>query len=357
MNTYLPHFSCGVDAYESIGPVAGLYGKKCALIYGEKAWAACNEELLPALEKAGMTIVESVCYGHEASFENVEKIVSNPNIQNADMLFAIGGGKCIDTVKCTAEQLAKPLFTVPTISSTCAAVTKISVMYEESGVFKEVVNLSKPPVHAFIHTGIIAKSPDIYLWAGVGDTLAKYIECTFSARGDVLTFEQEFGVNTSRMCFYPIIETGAKALEAKKTGEVSFELEKLILNIIISTGTVSITVGENYNSALAHAMNYGFSCRPHIEKNHLHGEVVSYGALLQLLMDNQKEDFELAYKFHKEIKLPTKLADLEIAADDPMEDILAITVVNKELEHVPYKVTAEMIKKAIADLEEYNRLH
>ena len=173
----------------------------------------------------------------------------------------------------------------------------------------------------------------------------------------MLTFEQEFGVNTSRMCFYPIIETGAKALEAKKTGEVSFELEKLILNIIVSTGTVSITVGENYNSALAHAMNYGFSCRPHIEKNHYHGEVVSYGALLQLLMDNQKEDFELAYKFYKEIKLPTKLADLEIDADDPMEDILAITVVNKELEHVPYQVTAEMIKKAVADLEEYNKLH
>lgn len=357
MNTFLPHFSCGVDAYDSIGPVAGVYGKTCALIYGEKAWNASKDELLPAVEKAGLEVVESLCYGHEASFENVEKLLNNPNVVNADMLFAIGGGKCIDTVKCAADKLNKPLFTFPTIASTCAAVTKLSVMYEESGVFKEVVNFKKPPVHSFIHTGIIAKSPDIYLWAGVGDTLAKYIECTFSARGDVLTFEQEFGVNTSRMCFYPIIETGAKALEAKKTGEVSAELEKLILNIIVSTGTVSITVGEDYNSALAHAMNYGFSCRPHIEKNHYHGEVVSYGALLQLLMDNQKEDFELAYKFYKEIKLPTKLADLEIDADDPMEDILAITVVNKELEHVPYKVTAEMIKKAVAELEEYNKTH
>lgn len=357
MNTYLPHFSCGVDAYESIGSVAGVYGTTCALIYGEKAWNASREELLPAIEKSGLKIVEKVCYGHEASFENVEKLLNNPNVVNADMLFAIGGGKCIDTVKCAADKLNKPLFTFPTIASTCAAVTKLSVMYEESGVFKEVVNFKKPPVHSFIHTGIIAKSPDIYLWAGVGDTLAKYIECTFSARGDVLTFEQEFGVNTSRMCFYPIIETGAKALEAKKTGEVSAELEKLILNIIVSTGTVSITVGEDYNSALAHAMNYGFSCRPHIEKNHYHGEVVSYGALLQLLMDNQKDDFELAYKFYKEIKLPTKLADLEIDADDPMEDILAITVVNKELEHVPYKVTAEMIKKAVGELEDYNKSH
>ena len=43
--------------------------------------------------------------------------------------------------------------------------------------------------------------------------------------------------------------------------------------------------------------------------------------------------------------------------DDPMEDILAITVVNKELEHVPYKVTAEMIKKAVGELEDYNKSH
>ena len=327
------------------------------MIYGEKAWNASREQLLPAIEKAGLEIAESVCYGHEASFENVDKLLNNPKVVSADMLFAIGGGKCIDTVKCTADKLNKPLFTVPTIASTCAAVTKISVMYEESGVFKEVVNFKKPPLHAFIHTGIIAASPDIYLWAGIGDTLAKYIECTFSARGDVLTFEQEFGGNTSRMCFYPILETGVKALEAKKTGEASPELEKLILNIIVSTGTVSITVGEDYNSALAHAMNYGFSCRPHIEKNHYHGEVVSYGALLQLLMDNQKEDFELAYKFYKEIKLPTKLADLEIDADDPMDDILAITVVNKELEHVPYRVTEDLIRKAVKDLEEYNKTH
>ena len=58
MNTYLPHFSCGIDAYESIAPVAGVYGKNCALIYGEKAWAACKEELLPALEKAGVYMAD-----------------------------------------------------------------------------------------------------------------------------------------------------------------------------------------------------------------------------------------------------------------------------------------------------------
>lgn len=355
MNTYLPHFSCGVNAYDQIGAVCSLYGNTCALIYGDKALAASKDVLLPAIEKAGLNIVASLNYGGEASFTNVEKLKENENVLNADMLFAVGGGKCIDTVKNLANQINKPFFTFPTIASTCAAVTKLSVMYKNDGVFDIVVNYPKGPEHSFINTKIIAESPDVYLWAGIGDTMAKYIEATFSARGDKLTFEQEFGVNTSRMCFYPIVECGEKALELKKTKQVNEDLENVILNIIISTGTVSICVGEDYNSALAHALNYGFSCRPHIEKKHYHGEVVSYGALVQLMMDKQYDDLDKAYKFYKAIGLPTKLADLEFEADDPLTDVLEIAEVNKELEHTPYKVTKELMRQAIDALEEYNR--
>lgn len=354
MKTCLPHFSCGVDCYKDIKKVCSPYGSTCVLVYGEKAFAACKDILLDSIDKSGIKILGKVCYGKEASFENVDKLLDNPAVINADMLFAIGGGKCIDTVKCVANKLDKPLFTIPTLASTCAAVTKLSVMYEDTGVFKEVVNFEANPIHSFINTQVIAESPDIYLWAGIGDTLAKYIECTFSARNDQLTFEQEFGVNTSRLCFYPIIENGKRALEIKKEKKVSEELEKIILNIIVSTGTVSICVGKDYNSALAHAMNYGFSCRKHIEKNHYHGEVVSYGALVQLIMDHQEEDFKKAYSFYKEIGLPTCLKDLEIDIDDPMDDVLAITVVNQELEHVPYPVTKEKIVEAIHKLEDYN---
>ena len=354
MKTILPHVSYGIDAYDNLAEVTAVYGNNCALIYGEKAFSACENALIAGIKKANLTIVAKHWYGHEATFQNVDKIVNDPSIQKADMLFAIGGGKCIDTVKCAGVAMHKPVFTFPTIASTCAAVTKLSVMYNDDSSFKEIVNFDEGPKHSFINTKIIAESPDIYLWAGIGDTLAKYIECTFSARNDVLTFEQEFGVNTSRLCFYPMIKNGANALNIKKTKKVSDELTNTILNIIVSTGTVSICVGKDYNSALAHALNYGFSCRKHIEKNHYHGEVVAYGALVQLMMDGQTEDLELAYQFYKDINLPTKLADLEFDPNDSLDDVLAITVVNNELEHVPYPVTKELIINAIHKLEAYN---
>lgn len=354
MNTFLPRFSVGVDAYKEIGKICKPYGKTCVLIYGKKAFEASKAKLLPEIENAGIKVVNDFWYGGEASFENADNLAKLEEVKSADMLFAIGGGKCIDTVKALGDTLDKPVFTFPTIASTCAAVTKLSVMYHNNGVFDIVKNFERGPIHTFIDTEIIAKSPDIYLWAGIGDTLAKYIECTFSARGDVLTYEQEFGVNTSRMCFYPICESGVKALEIKKENKVCPELENTILNIIISTGTVSICVGEDYNSALAHALNYGFSLRSHIEKNHYHGEVVSYGSLVQLVMDEKWDDFKIAYEFYKKIGLPTKLKDLEFEKDDPLDDVLDVTVVNKELEHTPYQVTKEMIRNAINRLEEIN---
>ncbi|MEA5018488.1 MAG: iron-containing alcohol dehydrogenase family protein [Erysipelotrichaceae bacterium] len=354
MKTILPHVTYGIDAYESIAKEVKLYGKKCALVYGEKAFNAARERLLPALEQSDIDIVTSFCYGHEATYSNVEKIVNDQKVKEADIIFAIGGGKCIDTVKYASVLMNKPLFTFPTIASTCAAVTKLSVIYNDDSSFKEVVNFDTCPRHTFIDTDIIAKSPDVYLWAGIGDTLAKYIECTFSARGDVLSFEQQLGVNTSNLCFYPLIKEGATALKHKKQQVVSDELTKTILNIIVSTGIVSICVGKDYNSALAHALNYGFSCRKHIEKDHYHGEVVSYGALVQLMMDKQYDDLALAYRFYKEIALPTKLADIGFMADDDLEDVLNITVINDELKHVPYPVTKELIKQAMRELEQCN---
>ncbi|MGN1406056.1 MAG: iron-containing alcohol dehydrogenase family protein [Erysipelotrichaceae bacterium] len=349
MYNYLPQYTYGVDAYKGIDSVVSAYGNNVALIYGEKAFKAAKDKLLPNL--SNLNVVYETVYGKEASKENAERII-NELPENTEILFGIGGGKCLDTVKYIAEKTGLPVFSFPTIASTCAAVTKISILYTNDHVFDEIVQLHKGPDHCFIDTEIIAESPDIYLWAGIGDTLAKYVECTFSARGDILNYEQEFGVNTSRLCFYPMLKDGYNALQNKKKQEVNAELEKTILNIIISTGTVSICVGEDYNSAVAHALNYGLSCRSVIESKHLHGEVVSYGVLVQLLLDNQKEEFNKAYEFYKQMNFPRKLKDLDIDLSEGIDDILDITVINKELEHVPYKVTKEMLLKAITELEE-----
>ena len=56
-------------------------------------------------------------------------------VRNADMLFAIGGGKATDTVKTLADMTGKPVFTFPTIASNCSSCTSVSIMYKNNGIF------------------------------------------------------------------------------------------------------------------------------------------------------------------------------------------------------------------------------
>ena len=69
--------------------------------------------------------------------------------------------------------------------------------------------------------------------------------------------------------------------------------------------------------------------------------------------DKDYENLKLAYGFNRRIGLPVCLGDLELAREDKLEDVLAVTMANQELVHTPYEVTGEMIYRAIQELEEY----
>jgi len=135
----------------------------------------------------------------------------------------------------------------------------------------------------------------------------------------------------------------------------SFELEEVILNIIITTGIVSMVVGEENNGACAHGLFNALTSLGHIEKNHLHGEVVSYGVLVMLMLDGQNKELKKLYPFYKEINLPTTLKDLELVNDSVyLNPILEKAVRMEDVAKMPYKVTKDMLLEAIAKLEELN---
>jgi len=352
--TLFPQFTYGTDAYEGIAEIMKPYGNKAVIVHGKKAYLAAKDKLLSALEKDGVEVTGTVLYGHEATFANVDLIVENEAVKEANVILAVGGGKCIDTCKCVSARLNKPIISIPTIASNCAPVTEIAIMYDGQGVYQDTVTISNGVLHTFIDTEIIADSPDQYFRAGIGDTLAKYVEASFSARGDTLSYEDELGLKTAELCFYPVIENGLIAIEAKKLHKPCEELTKTALRIIVSTGVVSICVGQKYNTALAHAMAYGFSCRSDVQDHHLHGDIVAYGVLIQELVDHQDELFRREFEFHKKAGLPTKLSDLGLNNDDPLDDVLEIAVNNKGMEHIPYHVSREMIREAVKRLETMN---
>lgn len=350
---YLPQFTMGEDAFETFSERVGS-GKKAAVICGERAWAASKDYVLPALEQAKISLTGAVVYGKDATMENVERLEQDPAVREAEVLFAVGGGKCVDTVKVVGDRLNKPVYTIPSIASNCAPITQISIMYHADGSFREILKLKNVPAHCFINPKLVLAAPARYFWAGIGDAMAKHVESAWSAKaGEPLDYGSALGITAGSMCFYPMLDKAQKALEDVKNGVVSQELEETILNIVISPGIVSVSVHPNYNGGIAHALFYGMTSRKHIEERHLHGEVVSYGTLVNLMVDKDWEKLAQAWRLNKAIELPTCLAELELEPSDPLEDVLKVTMENQEMKHTPYPVTKEMIRDAIAALETY----
>ena len=86
-------------------------------------------------------------------------------------------------------------------------------------------------------------------------------------------------------------------------------MEQVVLAIVVTTGIASIFLTKDftpdYNSGLAHAIFYAMTSYPVIEERHLHGEVVGFGVLLALLVDQQPDEFEKIYQLNKAVGLPT----------------------------------------------------
>ena len=86
-----------------------------------------------------------------------------------DFLFAVGGGKAIDTVKVVAVELDdKPFFTIPTLHLLVRLHLKQPPYIQQIIIFDGIAFVNHPPVHCFIDADILVEAPSRYLWAGMG---------------------------------------------------------------------------------------------------------------------------------------------------------------------------------------------
>jgi glycerol dehydrogenase-like iron-containing ADH family enzyme len=355
---HLPSYSIGNSIYDKIGPVCESYGRTVLIIGGKRALDAALDKITAAVEKTNLEIIGTELYGKDCTFEGVEKLRAMPSYQKADMVFGVGGGKALDTVKCLCITDDKPVFTFPTIASNCAACTAVSIMYKEDGSFLRPDFYVRPAMHAFIDTEIIAKAPACYMWAGIGDTYAKFYEATISSRDERLEHFTAVGLAVSKMCLDPLLDYGEKGFSDHQKGISSYEVEQLILAIVVTTGIASIFLTKDftpdYNSGLAHAVFYALTSYPVIEEKHLHGEVVGFGVLLALLVDGQTEEFEKIYQFNKAIQLPVSLEEIDISKEQWEETMERIPQMS-DIAHYPYAVMPQMLADAMQALEKRNR--
>lgn len=204
---------------------------------------------------------------------------------------------------------------------------------------------------------MIVQAPARLISAGMGDALATYFEaravwnsgkCNSSGgRPTIAAFA------LAEKCFEILLKEGKKAKNDIEKNICSEAVES-----IIEINTYVSSVGfESGGLAAAHALHKGFTLLSG-SKNSYHGEIVAFCTLIQLVLENAKEELETVIGFCKDVGLPTTLKELGV--DDISEDMLR-EVAEKVLEigptiyNMPFKITPENIYSAIVGADEAGR--
>ena len=290
-------------------------------------------------------------FNGECSKGEVDRLVALARDNGCDIIVGVGGGKILDTAKAVAYYLESPVIICPTIASTDAPCSALSVLYTDDGQFDKYLFLKANPNIVLMDTTVIAASPVRLTVSGMGDALATYFEAkacqasnATSCAGGHITIA---AITLAKVCYQTLIEEGVKAKLAVEAGVCTTAVEK-----VIEANTLLSGMGfESGGLAGAHAIHNGLTCIK--DCHHLyHGEKVAFGTLTQLVLENADEDLlDEVITFCMDVGLPTTFADLGIEHPDKDALMEAATLAaspddtlgNEPLEVTPDKVYAAMV--------------
>jgi glycerol dehydrogenase len=289
-------------------------------------------------------------FNGECSKVEVNRLQKIGEQNGCDMVVGIGGGKTLDTAKAIAFYIGCPVMIVPTIASTDAPCSALSVLYTEDGVFDEYLLLPTNPSVVLMDTKIIAAAPVRLLVAGMGDALATYFESRACKRSNSTTMAganvSEAAFALAELCYETLITNGLKAKLAAESKVSNSSVEK-----IIEANTYLSGIGfESGGLAAAHAIHNGLTVLE--ECHHLyHGEKVAFGTLTQLALENAPiEEISEVIDFCQSIGLPTTLKDMgaENVTEEQLMEVAKASVAEGETIHnMPFEVTAEDVYAAL----------
>ena len=162
----------GVNALQSLAQEVSRLGTK-ALAIVDGAVQAKVDGHLKARDGVSF-IVDHFC--GECCDPEIERLSAVARAQNCTVIVGIGGGKSLDTAKAVGHALGRPVAIVPTLASTDAPCSALSVIYTPQGAFARYLVLPRNPDVVLVDTSLIAQAPVRFLVSGMGDALSTWFE-------------------------------------------------------------------------------------------------------------------------------------------------------------------------------------
>jgi glycerol dehydrogenase len=324
-------------------------GGPALLLAGRSATALLSETWKTSLHGAGIRY-SLFPFGGECSSGEIARGKAAAQAAGAKIVIGAGGGKLLDTARAIASDLDLPVVNCPTIASSDAPCSALSVVYTDEGVFEQYRIYRRNPDLVLVDTEVIARSPARMLVAGMGDALATWFEARVCAAGGVKNMRG--GASTisalalAELCYKTLLADGAGALEALRAKEVTPALERLV-----EANTLLSGLGfESSGLAAAHAVHNGLTVA---EGTHpyMHGEKVAFGVIVQLMLESQPQSVvEEVLAFSAGVGLPVTFAGIGLR--DPDADELTriarrATAPGETMHNEPFEVRPEMVVEAM----------
>ena len=302
--------------------------------------------------------VNSANLQFDCCYEDISRIKNFILKNNNDSVVAAGGGKVLDSGKYIADFLNIPCITVPLSASTCAGWTALSNIYTKDGQFIKDVELGSCPKILVYDHEFIKTAPPRTLASGIADALAKWYESsiTSSTIDDGLVQQ---AIQISRVLRDQLLIDGEKAFKGQFENNPSWR--NTVEACGLTAGLVGGIGGEKCRTAAAHAIHNAIT-QIITPNKFLHGEIVGVGLLLQLRLEEMKNNNKLANQsikqllvLMKELNLPTTIAQLGINVfeNNNLEKIADFTCRdNSEIHFLPFEVHKQDIVEVIANFEQ-----
>jgi len=343
-------------AADSIGQ---LKVQRVGLLCSERARRNEGTRLIEGLQQAGIDTVFSL-FGGECSMREIDRQVAflDDQPEPIQALIALGGGKPLDTGKSVAYRLQLPVVVIPTLASNDAPCAAVSVIYTPEGATESFETFESNPSLVLVDTEIIAHAPARTLVAGMGDAMATWYEAracagnpdginVYGARPTLA------GTTLARLAADILFEHGEAALVALEKKEPNEALEKVVEANILLSG-LGFECG---GLAASHAVAQALTLVDEVEKNSMHGEMVGFGILTQLMLEADSEDADRVSELFARIGLPITFAQLGIepGQDDWLDDVISATLSFPFIGNMPAPVNEVNLRQALLNADALGR--
>ena len=369
----------GEDELLNLGYFVKTFGKKALLIGDPFALGLVKEKLEATQKKFGIELVTSDIFKGECSRNVVKKLQEFAKANKCACTIGLGGGKAIDTSKCVAA--GNPLIICPTIAATDAPTSHSAVLYTDDHEFDDYAYFRQNPSVVLIDLNVIANAPSRFLVSGMGDALSTYFEARANVqsvsnvnaglpcgadrkKGTLLGYGTYTAAALAELCYRNLISDGAKAKAACDENVVTPAFEKIVETNILLSGLGF----ESGGLAAAHAIHDGLTVVHEIHACRFHGEIVAFGTLCQLVLENSpEEELYEVLDFCTTVGLPVCLRDLmtdvktgkvlrDSLTDEELRAVAEKTCIPEESIHnMPFPVTPDMIVAAIKTADRLGR--